>query len=110
MLSCMKPSIKRPPKKAIGRIAENQPKLLNLLLAYFVFEWQSVRVSNRQAHGVDQTGMPAEVPDYIQMWTDPWGRNGVDTAVHLLLASPKQRTPTGPGYISEWLQRNSIVS
>lgn len=107
MLSCMKPTtVTRPTKKAIGRIAENQPKLLNLLLAYFVFEWRSVRIG-QPPHGVDQSGVAAMIPDYVQMWTDPWGSSGVDVAVHLLLASPEARTPTGPGYISEWLRRNT---
>ncbi len=99
--------VSRPTKGAIGKIAENQPGLLNLLVAYFVFEWRSVRIGN-PPHGVDQTGKTCVVPDYVAMWDDPWGRSGVDTAVHLLLNSPESRKPVGPGYVSSWLEEITL--
>jgi hypothetical protein len=96
-------SVTRPSKRNLGRIAENQPGLLNLLLAYFVFEWKSVRLGN-PPHGVDQTGMTCVIPDYVAMWTDEWtGADGVDAAVHLLLKAPERRTPDGPGFLTEWI-------
>ena len=52
--------VDRPSKAAIGRIAENQPLLLNLLVAYFVFEWRSVRMGD-PAHGIDNVGFAAAV-------------------------------------------------
>ena len=100
-------SVVRPSKRALGRLAENQPGLLNLLVAYFVFEWKSVRIGN-PPHGVDQTGVTCVIPDYITMWTDEWtGANGVDAAVHLLLQAPERRTPHGDGFITAWLEEIS---
>ena len=100
-------SVTRPSKRALGKIAENQPGLLNLLLAYFVFEWKSVRIGN-PPHGVDQTGLTCVIPDYVSMWTDEWScADGVNTAVHLLLKAPEKRTPDGPGYVSSWLEEIS---
>jgi len=94
---------KLPTKSAIGRIAENQPGLLNILLAYFVFEWREVRLGN-PAHGIDQTGMTCIVPDYVETWP-----GGVNEAVHLLLRCPAERGAGEPGYVSEWLARISAV-
>jgi len=94
-----------PTKVSIGKIAENQPQLLNLLLAYFVFEWRQVRAGN-PSHGIDQLGVSKLIPDYVEMWTDS-ERDGVDTAVHLLLNCPKGRTIDEPGYLSEWLAKVS---
>lgn len=96
-------SVTRPSKRALGRLAERQPGLLNLLIAYFVFEWKSVRIGN-PSHGVDQTGQTCVIPDYVSMWTDEWtGADGVNTAVHLLLQAPERRTPHGPGYLTSWI-------
>lgn len=96
--------IKRPSKAAIGRIAENQPHLLNLLIAYFVFEWQAVRIGT-PPHGIDQTGTACHVPDYITMWSDPWsGADGTDMAVYYLLRSPESRLMDDPGFISDFLK------
>jgi len=89
------PYVDRPSKEAIGRIAENQPGLLNLLCAYFVFEWQEVRIGS-PSHGFDQAGVRAVVPDYVDMW-------GVDAVVHYLLQCPSKRDSSGPGFVSEWL-------
>lgn len=91
--------IDRPTAREIGRIAENQPGLLNLLVAYFVMEWQSVRIGN-PPHGVDQMGTTCIVPEYTEMW-------GVNACVHFLLRSPLVREPKGPGYISRWLSEIS---
>lgn len=97
------PRCNRPSKEALGKIAENQPDLLNLLVAYFIFEWKAVRIGT-PAHGVDQTGMACHIPDYIGMWTDRWsGANGIDVAVHFLLRSPRFRKMDDPGYVSEFL-------
>jgi len=105
-MSTSKPvRVDRPSKAAIGRIAENQPLLLNLLVAYFVFEWRSVRMGD-PAHGIDQTGMTAVIPNYIELWTDRHDgivRNGINVAVALLLQCPESRTVTEPGYVSAWL-------
>jgi hypothetical protein len=95
----------RPSKAAIGRIAENNPFLLNLLIAYFVFEWKSVN-AGKPPHGVDQTGTACHVPDYITMWTDAHDgilRNGIDTAVHLLMQCPEARNMDEPGLLTEVL-------
>ena len=97
--------VERPSKAAIGRIAENQPLLLNLLVAYFVFEWRSVRMGD-PAHGIDQCGVTAVIPNYIELWTDCHDgvrRDGVNVAVALLLRSPPSRTAREPGYLSAWL-------
>lgn len=93
------PRIDRPNKAAIGRIAENQPDLLNLLVAYFVMEWQEVRIGN-PAHGIDQTGDACQIPDYVAAW-------GVDACVHYLLRSPLKRRLGEPGYVTEWLREIS---
>lgn len=96
-------SVVRPSKRALGRIAEKQPGLLNLLLAYFVFEWKSVRIGN-PSHGIDQTGLTCVIPDYVTMWTDDWtGRSGVDEAVSLLVRAPDKRASDGVGFTSEWI-------
>ena len=94
-------SVTRPSKRTIGRIAENQPELLNLLVAYFVFEWRSVRLGN-PPHGTDQTGMTCLIPNYIRMWTD-FDTNGINVAVHLLLRCPESRGMDEPGLLSEFL-------
>jgi hypothetical protein len=100
-------SVVRPSKKALGRLAENQPGLLNLLVAYFVFEWQSVRIGN-PPHGVDQTGKTCVIPDYVVMWTDVFtGADGVDAAISYLLRAPARRAPNEAGFITEWLIENS---
>lgn len=97
-------SVTRPSKRALGKIAEHQPGLLNLLLAYFVFEWKAVRIGN-PPHGIDQTGTTCVIPDYVSMWTDLWtGADGINTAMHLLLQAPERRTPDGPGYMTGWLR------
>ena len=94
----------RPTAAQLGQIAENQPELLNLLVAYFVFEWQHVR-SGSPPHGVDQLGISRHVPDYIGMWTDRHtGRSGIDNAVNLLLQCPPSREPAGPGYLDGWMR------
>lgn len=93
-----------PTKEKLGQIAQNQPELLNLLVAYFVFEWKAVRVGS-PSHGVDQVGVACQVPDYVSMWSGRHpDRSGVDNAIHLLLRSPRTREPDGPGFLSEWLQ------
>ncbi len=95
---------KMPSKEKLGQIAQNQPELLNILVAYFVFEWKSCRPGN-PSHGVDQCGKTRQVPDYIDMWSDRHtGRSGVDNALHILLQCPSTREPDGPGFLSEWLQ------
>lgn len=94
---------KRPSKHKIGQIAENQPELLNLLIAYFVFEWKAVRIGT-PPHGVDQNGIDCHVPDYIEMWTDRFaGTSGIDMAVYYLLRCPEYRKMDDPGYVSEFL-------
>ena len=93
--------IVRPSKADLGRIAERQPELLNLLVAYFVFEWRVVKLG-RPALGNDQTGCRCLIPNYIGMWTDD-ARDGIDVAVHYLLLSPKMRRRAGPGYLTEFL-------
>ncbi len=95
----MRPDIDRPSREAIGRIAENQPGLLSLLVAYFVLEWQEVRIGN-PPHGIDQCGEAAIVPDYVYMW-------GLDACVHYLLRSPVHRGADDPGFISAWLEEVS---
>ena len=105
-MSAPKPiRVERPSKAAIGRIAENQPQLLNLLVAYFVFEWRSVRMGS-PPHGIDQMGVTAMVPNYVDMWTDCHDgirRDGVDVAVALLMRCPSSRLANEAGYLSGWL-------
>lgn len=86
---------KRPTKEELGRIAERQPELLNMLVAYFVFEWRSV-LNQQVPTGIDQTGVACRVPDYVRMW-------GVDQCLHYLLQCPEERTSSSPGFLSEWL-------
>ena len=96
--------VDQPSKEAIGRIAENQPGLLNLLVAYFVFEWKAVRIGN-PPNGHDQLGKACEIPDYIAMWSDDFeGIDGVNEAVHHLLQAPKHRNMDQPGLVSKFLQ------
>lgn len=77
-------------------IAERQPELLNVLVAYFVFEWRSV-INQQVPHGIDQTGAACRLPNYVKMW-------GVDACVHYLLQCPEKRTSVGRGFLSEWLK------
>ncbi len=93
--------IVRPSKEALGKIAENQPELLNLLVAYFIFEWRVLSMK-RPAIGKDQLRVLRLVPDYVGMWTDV-DRDGVDVAMHYLLRSPERRSVDGPGYVTEFL-------
>lgn len=96
-----KKRVTKPSPAVIGRIAEYQPELLNVLLAYFVFEWRAVLLGV-PAHGVDQIGNADIVPDYVGTWPD-----GVNQAVHYLLRAPLRRKAAEPGYISEWLAQVS---
>lgn len=91
--------INKPSKEALGRIAETRPELLNLLVAYFVFEWRSVKLG-AIPHGEDQTGKTRLVPHYVTHW-------GVDACIHYLLQSPGRRDSTAPGLISVWLEEIS---
>lgn len=97
----MSSRIDRPTRAQIARIAENQPGLLNLLVAYFVLEWQEVRIGN-PAHGIDQDGKARVVPDYVTMWRGEFS-DGVDVCAHYLMRCPARRQPDGPGFLSEWL-------
>lgn len=87
---------KQPSRAHIERIAARQPELLNLLVAYFVMEWQQVTNGEVQ-HGVDQVGVACLVPNYVGMW-------GVEECVNMLRVAPQKRAPTGPGLLSTWLQ------
>ena len=69
-----------PSKAELGQIAENDPLLLNMLVAYFVFEWRSV-TSSDNPHGIDQTGRVRRVPNFVMMW-------GIDECLHRLLQGP----------------------
>jgi len=93
------PNIDKPSTGQIGRIAENQPSLLNLLVAYFVFEWQEVRMGS-PSHGVDQVGDNAVIPNFVDMW-------GIDRCVHYLLQAPESRDGDGDGFLSIWLREIS---
>jgi len=90
-------AFKMPSHEAIGRIAEIRPDLLNMLVAYFVMEWQEVRMGN-PPHGIDQAGAACVVPDYTEYW-------GTDMCVYYLHRSPECRTRTDPGYLQTWLDR-----
>lgn len=90
-------SVRRPSKREIGRIAERQPELLNLLVAYFVFEWQAVRVGV-PSHGLDQLRQARMIPDYVDMWS-------LNRVVHYLLRCPPTREARGSGFISDWLSK-----
>lgn len=87
--------VEKPTKAQLGRIAENKPELLNILVAYFVMEWKSVSLTSIP-HGQDQTGK-VRAPNYVELW-------GVDACIHYLLLAPKSRGSKGPGYISMWLE------
>lgn len=87
----------RPDPATIGQIAERQPKLLNVLLAYFVFEWRDVRFRSDPPVGTDQAGVVRVIPDYVRTW-------GVDRAVHYLLRAPLARRPEDPGFVSRWIR------
>lgn len=76
------------------QIATNRPRLLNLLVAYFVMEWQQVR-NGATPHGVDQTGVTCVIPDYVGMW-------GVDECVALIKDAPATRDAGEPGLLSQW--------
>lgn len=93
------PNIDKPTAAQIGRVAEETPAVLNLLVAYFVVEWQEVRVGS-PSHGLDQCGDAAVIPDFVGMW-------GVDRCVHYLLAAPERRDGDGDGFLSCWLREIS---
>jgi hypothetical protein len=98
----------RPSRHILGKLAENQPELLNLLVAYFVFEWKSVRRGNPH-HGVDQMGITRHVPNYIEMWSDRHTRrSGIGNAINLLLQCPA-REPDGPGFLDQWMRDCSEI-
>lgn len=83
---------KKPSAAELAQLADNRPDLLNVLVAYFVLEWQGVTIDRgQQPHGTDQDGKARRVPDYCKLW-------GTDCCLHLLLRSPEERAPDGPGY------------
>ena len=84
-----------PSHDAIGRIAELRPDLLNMLVAYFVMEWQEVRMGD-PPHGFDQAGAPSLVPNYAEYW-------GPDMCVYYLMREPQYRTKNDPGFFQLWL-------
>lgn len=88
----MASSIMRPDDAKLGQIAERQPELLNLLVAYFVMEWQQVS-TGRPPHGRDSYGITQVIPNYVARW-------GIDRCVHYIRKCPTVRAPDGPGGIS----------
>ncbi len=94
----------RPNKKELGQIAERRPEFLNVLVAYFVMEWDSITLTSLTVppHGQDQKGTTRLVPNYIGMW-------GVDACVYYLLRSPERRAEGGPGYVTDWLEKVSEI-
>lgn len=90
-------STKRQPDPAeLERVAHNRPDLINAFVAYFVFEWQSVKLRGKLMSGRDQVGIVRLVPDYV-------ASTSVDECLNALLCSPRAREHTGPGGISRWL-------
>lgn len=78
-----------PSRANLEKVASRQPSLLNILLAYFYFEWLVVELSSTP-YGNDQTGKRRIVPDFVRMY-------GVDRVMGLLRECPGRRTPTEPG-------------
>ncbi len=94
----------RPTRHTLGKLAENQPELLNMLVAYFVFEWKNVRRGSPN-HGIDQMGVARHIPNYIEMWSDRHTRrDGISNAVSLLLECPATRGSDGPGLLDKWMR------
>lgn len=98
MMACMG-QIKKPSKEELGRIAENKPELLNVLVALFVLEWQAISLTSIP-HGEDQVGKTRLVPNYVGLW-------GVDACIHYLLRAPMKRHNGSPGLITLWLEEIS---
>ena len=92
-------SIERPGPAELERIAELQPDLLNVLVAYFVMEWRKVQLTD-PPHGRDREGKVCVVPDYVQRW-------GVDTCLRCLLQAPMSREANEPGFLTRWLEKVS---
>ena len=88
----------RPTRAEVARIAENQPELLNLIVAYFVMEWQGVRFSVDRSYGWDQMGKRRLVPDYVAAW-------GLDAVVDAVNKSPLKRNHNDIGYMTMWLRK-----
>lgn len=92
--------ITKPSKATIGRMAERQPELLNPLVAFFVFGWQGVIIT-QPMHGCDQTGTARMLPDYV-------GLIGVDQCVSWLLEAPQVRKE-GNDCLSVWCEKIGSV-
>jgi hypothetical protein len=92
-------STTQPTKDELGRIAERQPELLNVLVAYFVMEWRTVEMGAIPS-GTDQTGTRRVVPNYTRML-------GIDECMHYLLQAPRLRGSDGPGLLTDWLERTT---
>lgn len=91
--------VERPSPVQVEQIAFRQPALLNLLVAYFVLEWQRV-TNGRRPHGRDQCGEARLIPNYVRIW-------GKDQCVTAIQQSPKTRNAGEPGFITEWLEEIS---
>lgn len=91
--------IRKPTPSELERIAAKQPALLNLLVAYFVMEWQHVGFG-QPPHGKDQMGEIRLIPNFVALW-------GSEACLRALLEAPEQRQSTEPGYLSEWLEEIS---
>ena len=90
---------RQPSRAQIEQIAARRPDLLNVLVAYFVMEWRSVR-RYRPLHGRDQDGAVRRVPNYVRAW-------GVDACVQALREAPAERGPRDPGGLSRWLENST---
>ena len=94
----------KPTKLMIGQLAERAPSMLNPVVAFFVFEWQSVVIDAGSVYfGLDQAGCHRMIPDYV-------GLHGVDWAVSLLLMAPDRRdSSSDPALISVCCAREFVV-
>ena len=81
-----------PTHAELEQLAANEPKMLNPLVAYFVFEWQKV-VFEKHPWGKDQIGVESIVPDYVTL-------HGTDCCVNWLFAGPVQRGPLEAGTLT----------
>lgn len=87
-------NLKRMPTRwQLGKLAEERPHVLNVLVAFFCFEWRGI-FTGAPLHGLDQLGEARKVPNYVSRW-------GLDATIHYLLRAPQRRDPEGPGLLSE---------
>ncbi len=95
------PGMKRrsqPDREQLVQLAKKRPDIINALVAYFVWEWQEIKLDAGDIHGRDQMGVVCHIPNYAGDW-------GVNQCLFELYCSPHSRSSEGPAGITVWLNQ-----